>query len=793
MNFVKSVRVLLFLFVAAALVPQYGRSQPAAKSASIHSTSLTASDSGSRKFFAHTDKLQYAAGEVVWFKIYQLRRDSMAVRHDTAVVYCQLVDRTGRVVVQAVQKLVRGAASGSWMLPFNLSTGAYDLRVYTQDQNSNGPVFEKTLTIVSPVQEREAVAAGRKSYFMSFFPEGGDWIAGIETVIGFKITDEKGRAADMQGTIVRNGRDTIGAFSTHKFGLGRFRLTATSSDVFAAVIQLPDGSQQSFQLPAVANAGYSMRVTRAGPGARVTVMSNRRLLTGLHLVVRNGGRQIFSAPLTGNDDSSFAQIPESALAEGTSAITVLTSANEPAGERLVFRKPSTLHTWTVRTADKFSTRQAVDLDLNFANFSGKALKADASVSVYLADKSADQTSNIAFYNYLQCELKGQVESPDYYFTGSGPEYDEAVENLLLTHGWRRFEKQASKVSFADRTKVEQGTQVVRVKVTNSTNGVVGAGIMCYLSVPSRRLQFYTSVTDEQGIADFYVKNLYGRNELIIQTDPRKDSVYKFELLDPLPLQNDGDTSKRKFSSEASFTIADAYRRTAQIQNNFLADKINQGILEPIDSTPFFLRPVKTYLTDEFTRFQTMEEVLREYVVEVVVRRREAQLQLEIVNALRKEFLPNPLLMIDGVPVFGSDKILRYDPLKIQKIDVVDTRYFYGPSLFPGIVNFTSYEGNLPDFELNPFALVVDHNGIEYQRQFYHPQYETADQLNSRVPDFRNVLTWEPNLATNDDGKAKLRFYTSDQPGTYRVDVQGIAADGSVGSGTAWFVVEKRSF
>jgi hypothetical protein len=472
---------------------------------------------------------------------------------------------------------------------------------------------------------------------------------------------------------------------------------------------------------------------------------------------------------------------------------VFTSANEPLAERLVFRKPSTLHTWTVRSGDRFSTRQAVDVDLNFANASGKAFKADASVSVYLADKAGEQPSNIAFYNYLQSELRGQIESPEYYFTGSGAEYEEAVENLLLTHGWRRFEKQAAKVTSAERTSVAQGTQVVRVKLTHPSTGAAGPGIMCYLSVPSRRLQFYTSVTDEQGIANFYVKNLYGRNELIIQTDPRKDSAYKFELLDPLPLQSQPDTTKRKYTSEASFTIADAYRRTAQIQNSFLADKISQGILEPIDSTPFFLRPVKTYLTDEFTRFQTMEEVLREYVVEVVVRRREGQLQLEIVNGLRKEFLPNPLLMIDGVPLFGSDKILRYDPLKIQKIDVVNTRYFYGPSLFPGIVNFTSYEGNLPDFELNPFALVVDYNGIEYQRQFYQPQYETADQVNSRVPDFRNVLTWEPNLTTNEEGKAKLKFYTSDQPGTYRVDVQGIAEDGSVGSGTAWFVVEKRSF
>ena len=43
----------------------------------------------------------------------------------------------------------------------------------------------------------------------------------------------------------------------------------------------------------------------------------------------------------------------------------------------------------------------------------------------------------------------------------------------------------------------------------------------------------------------------------------------------------------------------------------------------IDTSTFYLQPSKTYLLDDYTRFQTLEEVLREYVAMVNVTRRKA--------------------------------------------------------------------------------------------------------------------------------------------------------------------------
>jgi hypothetical protein len=84
-------------------------------------------------------------------------------------------------------------------------------------------------------------------------------------------------------------------------------------------------------------------------------------------------------------------------------------------------------------------------------------------------------------------------------------------------------------------------------------------------------------------------------------------------------------------------------------------------------------------------------------------------------------------------------------------------------------------------------LVVEYDGLQLQREFYSPQYETDQQLLSRKPDYRNVLFWSPDIQTKKS--KKVSFYTSDIPGKYIVLIQGISADGFAGVATGSFTVK----
>jgi len=77
-----------------------------------------------------------------------------------------------------------------------------------------------------------------------------------------------------------------------------------------------------------------------------------------------------------------------------------------------------------------------------------------------------------------------------------------------------------------------------------------------------------------------------------------------------------------------------------------------------------------------------------------------------------------------------------------------------------------------------------------ERKFYAPVYDTEQQISSSIPDFRTALYWNPEVNTDENGQCILNFYTGDKPGKYIGIIEGIAANGSSGSGSFYFEVKK---
>jgi hypothetical protein len=181
--------------------------------------------------------------------------------------------------------------------------------------------------------------------------------------------------------------------------------------------------------------------------------------------------------------------------------------------------------------------------------------------------------------------------------------------------------------------------------------------------------------------------------------------------------------------------------------------------------------------------------MREYVHEVTIGRTHGEFHINVLSG--KGFLAegNPLVLVDGIPFFNMNKVFAVDPLKIRKLDVVPLTYNLGPSFENGIFSFTSYKGDLAGAEIDPHAVIVDYEGLQKERKFYSPVYNTELQAESRMPDFRNVLYWSPSVSTDAKGKASVSFFTSDMDGKYMGVIQGITANGEAGSQTFSFEVK----
>jgi hypothetical protein len=364
---------------------------------------------------------------------------------------------------------------------------------------------------------------------------------------------------------------------------------------------------------------------------------------------------------------------------------------------------------------------------------------------------------------------------------------------MITQGWRRFKWEDILLNKKPvfRFLPEINGHIINGKITALQPGLKVQDINAYLSVPGTRTQFQTASADAGGKVKFEMKNFYSDGDIIVQTNNEKDSGYRIDIEPPFFTGY-----SQKVLPPLDFTGQNAALLkmyiAAQVQNTFLYNKLNQSTLPLLDTTAFYLNPDVVYLLDNYVRFTTMEEVLREYVVEVNVRRPGGKFHLPVYDEITKgPFNTAPLALLDGVPVFDFNKLMTYDPIKVRKLEVVTRKYFLGSNSFDGIVNFTTYKGDMAGYEIDPRATIVDYEGLQLQRDFYAPAYETDKKYLSRLPDFRNLLYWSPKLITNSNGKEQTGFYSSDIPGRYAIVIQGISEDGRAGSRVSYFDVKKR--
>jgi len=177
----------------------------------------------------------------------------------------------------------------------------------------------------------------------------------------------------------------------------------------------------------------------------------------------------------------------------------------------------------------------------------------------------------------------------------------------------------------------------------------------------------------------------------------------------------------------------------------------------------------------------MEEVIREYVEGISLHRKKNNFSVQLVNLHQHlSFEKEPLVLFDGVPVCDFNKVMEFDPLMVKKIEIINQKYYLGDTQYDGILSLSTYKGNYNELKPATNSMTVDYEGLQKQKEFYSPVYETDSQKGNRLPDFRNLLFWSPDSKTDSLGKGRVGFYTSDRIGEYVIVIQGIAPDGNAG-------------
>jgi TonB-dependent SusC/RagA subfamily outer membrane receptor len=140
------------------------------------------------------------------------------------------------------------------------------------------------------------------------------------------------------------------------------------------------------------------------------------------------------------------------------------------------------------------------------------------------------------------------------------------------------------------------------------------------------------------------------------------------------------------------------------------------------------------------------------------------------------------IVVDGMQMEADflDNVVPNDVESIELLKSIGNTAIYGSRGGGGVIIITTKrgDGGRSYDRYAPGILTYNPKGFSVSREFYAPKYD-ANTTSSRA-DLRTTIYWNPQVVANNEGKANFSFYNADEPGTYRVVIEGIDALGHSG-------------
>ncbi|MBO3270009.1 TonB-dependent receptor plug domain-containing protein [Hymenobacter defluvii] len=788
------------------------------------------------KSYLHLDKTVYAAGETVWLKAYVVQAGNHRPDTLSRVLYVDLLSPDQVLVRQQLLRLRNGTATGDILLPDTLVQGRYTVRAYTNWMRNTSPdyfynqqimVWHTPLDAVAPaIGERRTRVSGKTAaarLTVQFFPEGGNLVSGLESTIGFKAVDANGQGVDVTGTIKDGrGRDVV-AFKSQHAGMGRFQLKPEPGQTYQATVRQSGGAFLTTPLPTALPTGFTMKVMELKD--QIQVYIQRQAGTGaaaaeaITLVAHVRGQVAYAGQGQVGAGTTFsARIPKSRFQTGVAHFTLFDSQNQARCERLAFVGATTPDLRITLQPDKarYAPREKVTLRVAVADAEGKPMAGQFSLAVnnaQLVPASMEQRT-IRSYLLLTSELRGTVEEPGYYFTN--PTYDTnlALDNLMLTQGWRRFvwkELLANRLGnypYPLEQSLSVSGQVMNGQLLGSKETPAANATVLLLRFGGEN-QLMTTTTDSAGRFFFSGFAEQDTSRLLVRVQPQKGLRNPIVRLDRKVAEGTKDlpTIPLEVGSAEEVAYLRSSKRQQVMERQYSPDGKRillqnvdvRGRREVADGRRLYSRAdavVRTADIPAANSYTNILQLIQGRVAGVQVTGSPTNMSVVIRGVNSFSGNNSPLFIIDGVQTDAS--IVNSIPVQdVESVEILKgaSAAIYGSRGGNGVIAIFTKRGN-PNYDpandpyaASPIGMATYALPRYYPtREFYQPPYQKPG---AQLPpdDTRSAtLFWAPQIVTDANGQATITFYTSDIGGEYRLSLEGLTNNGLPGTGYGTLVV-----
>ncbi len=669
---------------------------------------------------------------------------------------------------------------------------------------------------------------------LEFYPEGGELVEGMICGVGFKALDEFGKPADIEGKIYDQNDRVVATLESYHQGMGKFELAPQRGAKYFAKITAPSSAANKiYELPTTLAKGYALKLQQQRKNSLdIAVLSSQN--ETLYLVAQSRSKMIFSKDIEAQEGLNTVHIPTHDFPIGITQITLFDSKQVARAERLVFVNADKQLDIAVKTdKEKYLPREKVNVELVVTDERGIPVAADLSLAVVddkLLTFADDKQGHILSYMLLQSDLKGDIEEPNFYFdkandpTRLKPEINRqiALDNLMMTQGWRKFEwqqiidenyKLAGTANepqlIAGKLMDEQGNPMQGIgvalkgtdyKVLSRKDGTFSfKEVLLYKPtslqidakgyyIPTVAINDYNSnlnitlskgvkitgkITDETGEAmPFATVRLNGNQPVSTETD----------------LDGNYEISTAAVNNSTMLTVSYVGYSSKNIQ---LANPIQSGTLN-------------IEMDGGVEMLEDMVVINDRRPVRSRVKKAEGGRRRNVMAPEIEEELMEVDIALDDIPepVAPVVELMEVEAVDIEKEEMVIMKEMDISAISSSVAGIAvaaeeevledaNFGANLFDekdraegkkrmkVKQEVFKKVVTTTRYQQVRVFAEINYEDTPTPELRT-DFRNTIYWNPSIKTDKNGKAKFSFYNSDAVTQFRITAEGFGQSGSIG-------------
>ena len=304
---------------------------------------------------------------------------------------------------------------------------------------------------------------------ISFYPEGGSLVENLSSMVAFEVRDQFGGKREISGWITEGRSKEITRFYTSGRGRGIFMFTPQSKKKYIANVEYK-GRHYRYELPPIEKQGATIHVyPPIGDGdasfsVSVSEQHSQRLL-GWTLQCRGMVTDFDTLTLRSNATYRV-MIAKESLKPGVNQLTLFTPQGEILADRLFFVSPKQVSKFFVENLpDSVQPYEEVKINMRLHDPRSWLPQGHFSLSITDAKERGENTHDtrdIRSELLLASDLKGFIENVDSYFAHANDTAIAAdIDRLMLVQGWRRYEwkSMASNKDFIPRYTPEKGLEI----------------------------------------------------------------------------------------------------------------------------------------------------------------------------------------------------------------------------------------------------------------------------------------------------------------------------------------------